>query len=280
MTKLINALLYSNVFIALCSVTCYLYGKLFIFDQIQEKDLYVCLLVFFSTLLAYNITRRDSILDIEEGKPARIQWMQDHIKWFPYVNVVSAIISLICLFYINAQSIILLGVLGAISIGYTIPIGQFFGFHRKLREIGVFKIFLIALVWASICAILPITLYIDLVEVRPDMFSVVFIKDALRLFMQELLFIFSITLFFDIRDLETDKLAKIKTIPHYIGANVTLLISVTLLLLSYWFFELNLYLFVITVLILILSYKKKNDWWYLGLIDGTILLQFLLCWSL
>ncbi len=104
------------------------------------------------------------------------------------------------------------------------------------------------------------------------------------------LFIFAITLPFDIRDLSVDQSASLKTIPAVIGIKRTKIIaaiSIFLMIsLCSLLFKMDFYnrsyltaLFISAIISYILIYfskKGKHDYYYTGLLDGMMLLQFLL----
>jgi 4-hydroxybenzoate polyprenyltransferase len=108
------------------------------------------------------------------------------------------------------------------------------------------------------------------------------------------LFIFSITLPFDIRDLKVDSHSEVQTIPAALGIEKTKtlgtisLTAASLTALINWFsfdYNLNILLgvsfsFLSTWLFIRQSDKIKHDYFFTGLIDGTMILQFLLIWSL
>ena len=111
------------------------------------------------------------------------------------------------------------------------------------------------------------------------------------LFIERSLFIFTITLPFDIRDLAYDK-GKIKTIPWILGKQKTLFLAYFCLFLLILLATLN-YVYIVEVpnynifIGLIISYlitaylisfteESNQDTFYTGYVDATMLLQFFL----
>ena len=88
---------------------------------------------------------------------------------------------------------------------YSVPF-----FTKSLRNISSLKIVVIALVWAGVTVLLPL--------LNADIFN--FEKNQILLFIQRFLFVITITLPFDIRDLEFDT-KNLQTIPQKIGVKKT-----------------------------------------------------------
>ncbi len=110
------------------------------------------------------------------------------------------------------------------------------------------------------------------------------------LIVEQFLFIIAITLPFDIRDLDFDKDFNLKTIPTSIGVKKTIILSEVLLVLflilkfqDYYIFETlsskQFSSFVlttfITMYIVALSSKKRSELFFAGLVESTMLIQYL-----
>lgn len=142
---------------------------------------------------------------------------------------------------------------------------------KRPREHPFLKIFLIALVWGWTCGLIPAL--IGNFE-HPILF-----------FTQRTLFIFAVTIPFDLRDMQVDSSKGIKTIPAGIGvirtkalAVIALGIALFLSFILFPTFALALYLPVYSLSILfILIWKPKLEWpYYLLFLDGCILIEALL----
>jgi len=115
-------------------------------------------------------------------------------------------------------------------------------------------------------------------------------KNIWLMAMERVLFVFSITLPFDIRDLKVDAHSEVKTIPAVIGlqrtkqlAAVVLFVTFLISLFLFWgnFYSENVLLGLIisylsTLYFIFKSDKIKHDYFFTGVIDGTMILQFLL----
>ena len=94
--------------------------------------------------------------------------------------------------------------------------------------------------------------------------------------MSNSLFVFAITIPFDIRDLEFDHSNK-KTIPQVFGKKAAVFISCFLLLLTGLLYVYSgnyglIGLCMIAMVLVLLSFLQKPDWYYLLIIDGLLIL--------
>lgn len=174
---------------------------------------------------------------------------------------------------------ITLAPIALLTLFYSIPV---FGNKKsifRLREIPYLKIFLIAFVWASSTILLPIM-----------QSNTVFNKvDVTAMLAERFFFVFAITIPFDIRDMETDKQAGLKTIPILFNENTSTAIANLSLfiffLISFFHYQIQNSWFIIGALsistlttFLFLNEKKikKLNYFHYGILDGTMLLQGLL----
>jgi len=163
-----------------------------------------------------------------------------------------------------------------LSLGYVLP---FVKGNKRLRDFDYIKIFLVAIVWGVITVLMPI------LERTTDLTLSHFLILSERMF-----FIFAITLPFDIRDLKIDAHIAVKTIPSMIGIKKTKKLALFSLVLVMVFAGMNVYLgtyqlvhFVAIMIscfstLLFVNYSDKTDadYFFTGLMDGTMILQFLL----
>ncbi|HAP68907.1 MAG TPA: hypothetical protein DCR04_04150, partial [Flavobacteriales bacterium] len=160
---------------------------------------------------------------------------------------------------------------------YTIPIVRKKADKIRIREIGLWKIFLIASVWAGMTVILP--------AVHLYGFEQVFEFSSWQLAIGRFLFILAITIPFDIRDLANDAHKGVRTIPSVLGWRRSVLISQVLLiafLLLVWFrLGVNHPFFIgyaisiaITAGFVAVASPKRSDFYCSFWLEGTMLLQF------
>lgn len=281
--KIIDLFLYSNVYIAVAAVALTAQTQLILFGKFELDTLSV--LVFFATMFIYASHRLVGLFSVKkflkEGRFHIINTYKNHI-WI-YTGI--AVIGLIYAFFQVSFRVQLALVLpGLISLGYVIP---FLGFKKsrklRLRDLNWIKIFLIAIVWAYVTVILPI------IEIRSVSWSDVLI------FVERAVFIFMITLPFDIRDLKVDQYNNVKTIPAVYGISFTMkLVFASLIFLlilasanylfvpdsPIYFAAFGLWLSLISTYIFIrISINKTDDYYFTGLLDGTMWLQFVCVWA-
>lgn len=255
---------YSNLWISigsalLCWQTFYL-NKL-------EIDYKFILFVFFSTLVSYNAQRlfRINSLTRFDNK----SWVVNHKKIALTLTGLGLIGALITLTqFLTIGVLVWLMPLGIISLLYSL---------KKLRDIPYLKIFLISISWGVLCGVIPFALAGNY---NPQTLILNFIIITC--------YITAITIPFDIRDLDLDEETK-KTIPQIMGVSKAIKTALIILGISLFLFafQFNLSQSLIYLLsCLISSYliynssKEKPDIYYTLLIDGHIILQFLLIFFL
>ncbi len=275
----LDFLLYSNIFIALCAVS----QGMVTYWLIQDKpDIYVLGLLFCSTLALYNF----SILQSKPEKPEnsrfqRVRWIFSHYRLMITLTFISAIAIIPLSFFLNTSSKLLLIGLGLISIAYNLPIFSINDKRFSLRNIPGVKLFIIAMVWAASCVLLPIF------AIEENNSVAITLNETILLFSKRFFFIAAITVPFDIRDIFQDKSNELKTIPVIFGEKNSLLIcqvllaTYLLLLFSFTeridgnFFALSLTIFLSGWLIF-KSKWKKNEYYYFLFLDGTMILQLIM----
>jgi len=227
-------------------------------------------LVFFSTLVIYAIHRLVSLNKIDKKiRGSRFdvtQQYKSHIQLYALLSVVGGSY---CFFLLNRSTQVALVLPAILSLGYVIP---FLGNRKlRLRDINFLKIFLIAIVWAYVTVLLPIL-----------EFGVEWNEQVIGLLAERLLFIFVITLPFDIRDWEIDKHNEVKTIPALIGVAATIRLAIALLvvwlLICWWVYPMAMAVgitltAVFTAYLLWMTPKQQHDYFFTALVDGTMIIQ-------
>jgi 4-hydroxybenzoate polyprenyltransferase len=277
--SVLDFLLFSNVFIAICAVA----QGLVTYSLLDAKpSRHVLAFLFFSTLLVYNLSMLLSKPKDPQNSPfRRVRWIFSHHR----LTISITLIAILCiiplgLLYLTFESQILMAFVGLLSVAYNIP---FLSFNHKkigLRNIPGIKLFLIAFVWAFSCVLLPI------VELEATQQGMVSFSETVLLVAKRFLFICAITIPFDIRDLFQDKLYELKTIPVMLGEKKAWmfcqgLLALYLLLLVLFTRDINMDVIALTLTILLtgwLIFKsnlKRNEYYYFFFLDGTMLLQYL-----
>ncbi|HEY1025960.1 MAG TPA: UbiA family prenyltransferase [Sphingobacteriaceae bacterium] len=274
----LDLLLFSNIFIALCAVA----QGLVTYHLLNARpDEHVLGILFSATLALYNFSIFLSRPKHPERSPfARVRWIFSHQRLMITLTII-AVLSLIPLFlFLSATSKILLLFLALVSVTYNLPL---FSFHNKsfsLRNIPGIKLFIIAMVWAFSAVLLPI------LELESDIVTVTS-RDAILLTAKRFLLVAVLIVPFDIRDLYQDKHYDLKTIPVMFGEKRAYLFC-QFLLMAY---VAMLFLFtnqlnndfaaltltaILTGWLIFRSDLKKNEYYYFFLIDGVMILQYIL----
>jgi len=275
--KCIDLIFYSNLWIALCASAMCLQTQYILTQNIEFN--WLLGLVFFSTLFLYalhriiGISKVHEFLDLE--RYAVISKFKHHITFYA---ILAGLGGAWCFWNISFYLKIALFAPGLISLGYVIP---FLSGKKRLRDLNHIKIFLIAFVWSWVTVILP--------AMELDLF---YEKNIWLMAMERVLFVFAITLPFDIRDLKVDTHSEVKTIPAVIGikqtkqlAALVLFIAFLISLFLFWgnFYSENILLgltlsYLSTLYFVFKSDNIKHDYFFTGVMDGTMILQFLLIW--
>lgn len=262
--KVLNFISFSNGWIAIAAllqtVLTYLLSKEIISYSVLG-------FVFSSTLFTYNFLR---ILKLKSILPElyseQMKWVSKSLKWITLLLIFSILGVMVLFFYLSLHQQLILMISGIIVIGYNLPLT---GSKVTLRKIPFLKSFLIAGVWTFVTYLLPLS---------HSQFS--FPADE---FLMRFLFVFAISIPFDIRDLKYDD-PKMKTIPQVFGKTGGVLFGIILLggssLLTYYIYP-NYFIplllsNLVTSVILLFSIKEKDDLFYSIMVDGMLILQVIL----
>ncbi len=272
--KLIDLILYSNLFIACCAVAMTWQTQLLLGEELAFTPLIG--LVFCATLVIYalhrvvGMSKVKDFLDVERFHV--IQNYHTHILFYAALALIGGAV---CFFYLPLRVQLVLVIPALFSIAYVLP---FLGSERtmRLRDVDMIKIFLVAGVWAYVSVLLP--------AVEAGLW---YEKKVWLMFAERCLFVFAITLPFDIRDLKVDRHNKVNTLPAQLGVSTTLRLAFVLMSLfiilayaNYYtpaFFALSVSA-VLTSIFIYLSPRFTHDYYFTGLMDGTMILQFALCY--
>jgi len=273
--KIFDLILYGNFWIAACALAMMMQSERILTHTISLNSLNC--FVFFSTLFLYAVHRIVGIAKLSEyfdvDRYAVIAHYKSHIQFYAGIGLVGIVIYFWLLSTAVQWSLIIPGIL---SLAYVIPFLR--GKRRRIRDFNHIKIFLIAIVWAWISVLLPALEY-----------GLEISTPILLMTLERALFIFAITLPFDIRDLKVDAHSAVKTIPASIGVKASKVVGLLSLLamagLVILNFQLGFYndamlygllLSILTTAVFIgISTPERHDYFYSGLIDGTMIIQFL-----
>ena len=275
LTQFIDLVFYGNFWIALAALCMGLQTQYLLTGNIYWSTFAAFL--FTSTLFLYAIHRIVGLEKVsafqDQGRYLVISTFKNHIILYALVSVLFA-----AYLYWQLPMALKIGVIipGLISMAYVVP---FLASKKRLRDLNYIKIFMIVISWAWVTVVLPAR-ELDMALMVP-----VFSMTLERAF-----FVFAITIPFDIRDLQIDTNTKVRTIPSRLGIKNSIRLALLFLLLSFlfvWFnYQINVYnqgvfiAFLISIFstaaLIWFSPKQKHDYYFTGLLDGTMILQFVL----
>ncbi len=276
---LIDLILYSNFWIALAALAMTLQTQLFLLGKLQYSPYWI--FVFSGSLFLYALHR---IVGLEKAKPFQESGRYQVIVTFKHHIQIYAALSILVsgfFFFLLPWPVQLSLFLPALlSLAYVVPVLKG---KKRLRDVHFVKVFLIAIVWTWLTVFLP-ALELGLEQQL----------STILMCMERVCFVFAITIPFDIRDLEIDQFNKVKTIPSRYGIKKSKAIALFLLAMALGFAYLNLYTLGISALqflayllsslvaafLIIKSTGERHDYYYTGLLDGTMILQAFLVFLL
>ena len=259
--SIFNHLINSNIFVATCIIILALSSQILL----ESKNGNINVFVFFATLFTYNFQR---IVRIKKGiAHKRKEWVMNNRVFIYSLITLSGFISLFFFFQFNPNTQILLLTTGIISVLY--PFG--------LRKIPFIKIFIISSIWTISSMGLLIS------ENNLPLNS----NTILQLF-SRFLFVFAITIPFDIRDVKYDK-NNIKTIPILVGIFISRLIAmlslITLKIISvyqYLYYNLSFNILIAIIIcccfssiLIIKSDENKDDFYFSFWIESLSIFFYL-----
>lgn len=180
-------------------------------------------LLFFATLFVYNLDRLSPAAIEDRNDPEYAQDttnLQDReapqTRRLMGAMLALSIPGMACAaLSLPVELILLLVPLAGIAIGYALPLIPYRGEWIRLKQVPGIKILLISLVWSIATVTLPGW------GSGADPLSPMLVGETIA----RALFIFGITLPFDVRDMARDARAKITTIPILIGITRTRLLA-------------------------------------------------------
>ncbi len=276
--KAISFIINTNLYIAFAAVCITVASQVQLGMQPQLQA-YLAV-VFFASLLDYNAHRLITVGSKPEAfRSEKYQWSAAHLPLLKMMLVFAAGGLAGGLLLTGIKILFVLAPLAILSMLYSLTVSGKLKRNFRLQKIPFLKTFLIALVWTSATVILPGMLS----DHSPGIYQV--LLEAIERFT----FIFAIAIPFDIRDIKTDLLCGINTIPVAVGekkailiSNATLLLSMAIAVIHYHqqnlVFIIPAYLFsAAATLILINSHTlKKLSLYHHGILDGCLLLHGIL----
>lgn len=276
--KVFRFLINTNIFISLAAVF------LTIETQVQlgmrpEWHPYL-FIIFFATIFEYNLHRLITVITKKESlDDNKHKWVKGSPMLLYIIVAVSVIGFIAAILMAKKEVLLTLAPFAALTVFYSMPVFKNSRYLFRLREIPFIKIFLIAVVWSVVTIMLPVIQTGNTYETR----------HILLMLLERFLFVFAITIPFDIRDKYADKRAGLKTIPLAIGdakaialANGCLLAYFGICLFHYdgsaidFIMPACIVSAISTCVCINSKALQRVSWYHYGILDGTMLLQGLL----
>lgn len=217
---MIRFLVYTNVFISICSAALATFCYVILFDLFPGLDLIG--FVFFATLFAYNFHRRvGNSAVIRSQKTLRELWLEEKKNLISFLIVLSFCGASYFFYQLPKEALILVFPLGLLSVFYVLELSRI----PSLRSLPFLKIFVISFVWGGVTVLLPL--------ITAHSLNTAFHWPSQLFALAMSLFVFGETIPFDIRDMQEDKKEGLKTLPIKIGIQKSKVLSYLLYLISF-----------------------------------------------
>ncbi|MCF8462001.1 MAG: UbiA family prenyltransferase [Flavobacteriales bacterium] len=283
MKGVISYFVFGSWWVSLCAAAMGLLTWLELTGTWWNAPLFVFILG--STLVIYNLNMISGLaeLRVKGTESERHHWCMDNERLMKFTLGFGLVLTAVSVWFLNAVVWWLMIPLGIVALAYTVPVIRKNANKIRLREIGLWKIFIIAAVWVGMTVILP-SVHLYGFEQIIEIFS-------WELALERGVFILAITIPFDIRDLVNDAKKEICTIPSTIGWKKSIVLSQLLLLsflllvwlrigISHPYFIGYLGGTILTMLCVSIATPERSDYYCSFWVEGTMMLQFvavLLC---
>lgn len=252
--------IFSNVYISLAAVA-FVAVNASMMDIPLYKVRNVLGQVFCSTMFVYQLSRwQFHRRAIEEPEVDAIYRFLENNKNYTRISIVLSFLGTLAFtLLLRMQTIAILVVLGGISILYPINIRWKEKVLLRLRDIPFLKLFLIAAVWSGSSVLLPAV----------ELGAIAAIDEKVKfLFYLQFLFIFIITLPFDINDLRVDTSIGLRTLPSILGIrNCQILLSILTIIYSIgiflwlWIYYSGTHIYYLSSGIIVLMFSQLYMTW-------------------
>lgn len=276
--RILHFLIHSNLLIAFAAAGLAFQTQIEFGIEPQFKP--YLLLIFFATFFDYNIHRLHTILYYPESLiEEKYKWLRQNIKLFYCISILSGIGFITTIFFARIEVLLMLLPFGLLTFLYAQPFLQSKVKIVKLRELPYLKIFLIAFVWSGVCTFVP---YIESTVIIP-------LYKCILVFTMHFLFIFALTIPFDVRDMKSDSKQGLVTIAHVLNekqayqfASILIILQFLVSIIAYYnsdYIQILLAYGIssaLTLLILNAKSLRNKSYYHLGLLDGSICIQSIL----
>lgn len=275
MSHFINLVLYSGAFIGICAgcITAVSFSAAWQLNNSPRYMLFIAL----ATAALYTFHRVIGLNKLSHINNSHrldtIRQYKRHIVIYGFIWTILAIWCFIPLWKFDLIQWLLPGMLlGAL---YVFPV---FPGRRRIRDLGWGKIVVIAIAWGWLTAFIPLYNFVGASWLLSTIHG-----------LERAMFIFLITIPFEIRDIDVDQSVGLRNLPTILGRRRTFILSVFL---AFCIVTLALFPFIqfynlaytvtmgivvlISLVIIRYSYRIRNDYFFSGLTDGVMILALLL----
>ena len=262
--KILDFIVYSNLFIALCVAFATLQTAL-VFSNNSERIYSFILPNFIATFVLYNLQRL--YYAAKQPNNAKYNWYNKNRRLIFTLIILAMFCSFNYLwdFFIeNIDCLVAYSILTLLSLFYFLP-------PIQLRKYGLLKPFIISSVFICTTNLLPLLYNLNM---------------AVWLYaFGQFCFITALCILFDIRDVEHDKKSNFITLPIKFGLTKAKYISIFLLLvylasaicsLQAPYFTTAIITASVAVLLTVIAKPSRHNYFYVFLVDGCIIFQFIL----
>lgn len=203
--KLFAFYINSSIHVALAAVSlCWITFLHFRF----APDCVLLSFVFFATVTGYNFVKYAEVAKLHHRSLAK------GLRMIQIFSLLAFFFLLYTAFLVDIKTLIWSLIFGLLTLLYALPV---FSKRRNLRSFSGMKIFIIALVWAGVTVVLP-------VSEREE----VLLENVTMELLQRFLLVLAWIIPFEIRDLRYD-LLQLRTIPQRVGVMKTKILGLVLL---------------------------------------------------
>jgi 4-hydroxybenzoate polyprenyltransferase len=281
--SLARFIVFRNVWIALCAVSMLEETRWFFGEPVNADALTI--FIFFATFFEYNLHSFGGKFNLMEPLVIFRHLIGTDIKPVLRVCVIVGFAgSVVYFFLLPLKVMIAMVALALFTIAYTLPLIKRKEKFVRLREVTYMKVFTVAFVWSFVTVIIPMLEFskgVSLIEI-------------LIIFLRRFLFIYAITIPFEIRDVEREKLFGNVSLPMIYGIKTIKIIGMSFIAVfialcafheKYFSFvldkRLNIFIplalsGIAAGLLIIYASNKKTNWYFKFSTDGTMILQFIL----
>ncbi len=234
-----------------------------------------------STLVIYNLNMLSGLNELREmgTDSERHHWCMQHESIMKFTLLFGLVLASVSVWFLHSDIWFFMIPLSLVALAYAAPVVKRNASKIRIREIGLWKIFIIAVVWSGMTVILPAVNHLGWQQITDP--------ESWLMGIERGIFILAITIPFDIRDLVNDAKKDVRTIPSVIGWKRSVLLAEALLLLFVGLIWLRIggftpiyigYLISATITMIAVAFAtpNRNDMYCSFWIEGTMILQFLL----